>query len=382
MHIGIDASNIREGGGVTNLVEVLRAAEPERHGISRVTVWSGANTLKQIEARPWLDKIHEPLLDRPLPIRKCWQRFALQKVARRNGCDLLFCPGGSYAGSFRPFVAMSQNMLPFEWSEAQRFGTCFRLLKLAFMRKSQTATFQAASGMIFLSKYAANTIAAKVRLHKPSTIIPHGINGAFLAAPRPQRNIDSYPHAEPFRILYVSTITVFKHQWHVAEAVASLRNQGLPLQLDIVGPAYPPAMERLREVLGRLDPNETFIHCVGEVPHKKLAPLYRQADLFVYASSCENMPNILIEAMASSLPIACSNRGPMPDVLGDAGLYFDPESPEQIAGAIRALVTGPEKRSECAARAYEYAMQYSWERCARETFSFIADIATKEAAGR
>jgi glycosyltransferase involved in cell wall biosynthesis len=139
-------------------------------------------------------------------------------------------------------------------------------------------------------------------------------------------------------------------------------------------------MERLREVLGRLDPNETFIHCMGEVPYKKLSAVYRKADLFIYASSCENMPNILIEAMASSLPIACSNRGPMPEVLGDAGLYFDPESPQQIAGAVRALVDDHEKRSEFASRAYEYAMKYSWERCARETFSFIAGIAIKEAA--
>ncbi|MGO9022472.1 MAG: glycosyltransferase family 4 protein [Syntrophobacteraceae bacterium] len=376
MHLGIDASNIRQGGGVTHLVEVLRVGEPEPYGISRVTVWGGVNTLKRIEDRPWLFKIYEPLLDRPLPVRQCWQWFALQKLARRNGCDMLFCPGGSYAGSFRPFVAMSQNMLPFEWWEAQRFGKSFMLLRLAFLRMSQTATFLAADGIIFLSHYAANAIAAKVELNKPSTIIPHGVNGAFLAAPRRQRKIQSYSRSEPFRILYVSDITAYKHQCHVAEAAASLRNQGFPVQLDLVGPApYRPAIERLRKALSRLDPNETFIHCVGQVPHEKLPAVHLQADLFVYASSCENMPNILIEAMASSLPIACSNRGPMPEVLRDAGLYFDPESPEQIAGAVRELMTDQKKRSECAARAYEYAKQYSWERCARDTFTFIADVA-------
>ncbi len=378
MHLGIDASNIREGGGVTNLVEVLRAAEPERYGISRITVWSGANTCKRIEDRPWLNKVHEPLLDRLLLIRQCWQRFALQKVAQQNGCDLLFCPGGSYTGSFRPFVAMSQNMLPFEWPEARRFGACLMLLRLALLRKSQTATFQAADGIIFLSSYAAKTIAAKVRLNESPTIIPHGINGAFLAAPRRQREIRNCSHADPFRILYVSDITFYKHQWHVAEAVASLRSQGLPVHLDLVGPvSFQPAMERLRTSLSRLDPHKTFINCVGEVPHEKLPAVYRQADLFVYASSCENMPNILIEAMASSLPIACSNRGPMPEVLMDAGLYFDPESPEQIARAVSQLTVDHGKRSEFAALAYEYAKQYSWKRCARDTFSFIADVASR-----
>ena len=277
---------------------------------------SGANTFKRIEDRPWLHKVHEPLLDRPLPFRQCWQRFALQKLARSNGCDLLFFPGGSYSGLFRPFVAMSQNMLPFEWPEAQQFGICFMLLRLALLRKSQTATFRNADGMIFLSNYAANRITAKVRFSKSSTIIPHGINEAFFAAPRPQRkirrcHIPSRSGSSTFRILpSINTSGMLPKRPQAFEI-------RFPLQLDIVGPvSYPPAMERLRGALCRLDPDETFIHCVGKVPHKKLPAVYRQADLFVYASSCENMPNILIEAMASSLPIACSNRGPMPEYWG------------------------------------------------------------------
>jgi glycosyltransferase involved in cell wall biosynthesis len=50
------------------------------------------------------------------------------------------------------------------------------------------------------------------------------------------------------------------------------------------------------------------------------------------------MPNILLEAMAAGLPIACSNRGPMPEVLGTAGLYFNPENPAEIACAIRTVI--------------------------------------------
>ncbi len=138
-------------------------------------------------------------------------------------------------------------------------------------------------------------------------------------------------------------------------------------------------MERLNEVLSGLDPEGEFIHCAGEVPHRELPHIYRQADLFVYASSCENMPNILLEAMASGLPIACSNCGPMPEVLRDAGLYFNPESHEQIAAAMKELVTDPIKRAESAALAYEYANQYSWKRCAHDIFSFLADVAAGEA---
>ena len=377
MHLGIDASNIREGGGVTHLVEVLRAAEPERQGISRVTVWSGANTFKQIEDRPWLYKIHEPLLDRPLPFRQCWQRFALQKLARRNGCDLLFFPGGSYSGSFRPFVAMSQNMLPFEWSEARRYGLSKVSFRLALLRRSQTRTFRSADGVVFLSKYAANRISEEVELKREISIIPHGINGNFASCPRGQKEIGSYTPSEPFQILYVSIVDVYKHQWHVAEAIVNLVKRGFPLRLGLIGPAYAPALKKLRESMARFDPDGRIVHYLGPVSYENLPSVYKRADLFVFASSCENMPNILIEAMASGLPIACSNRGPMQEVLGDAGLYFDPELPEQIAGAIEELMTDHGKRSECAARAYEYAKQYSWERCARDTFAFLAEVANR-----
>ena len=82
--------------------------------------------------------------------------------------------------------------------------------------------------------------------------------------------------------------------------------------------------------------------CLGFVPHDDLPSLLAGADLFVFASSCENMPNTLVEAMAIGLPIACSDRGPMPEVLRDGGVYFDPENPESIAAAIETLIRDPE----------------------------------------
>ncbi len=379
MRIGIDASNIREGGGLTHIAEVLRAAEPHRHGVSRVIFWAGAKTLERIHDRPWLEKVHQPLLDRSLPLRRLWQRFLLEKLARQKGCDLLFCPGGSYTGSFRPFVAMSQNLLPFDWSEARRYGMSLKLLKLMMIRRSQASAFREANSLIYLSAHAAQTIRAATGSNRPYAVIPHGIGRDFFAPPRPQRKIENCSNADPFRILYVSTITVFKHHDCVAEAVVRLRREGIPATLDIVGPAYRPSMKRLQRLLGKADPGGMFIRCLGEIPHSSLATVYRRSELFVYASSCENMPNILLEAMASGLPIACSNRGPMPEMLRDAGVYFDPESSGQVTAALRKLILNRARRKECSALAYRYAGAFSWDRCANDILAFLAGSAAGEA---
>ncbi len=70
------------------------------------------------------------------------------------------------------------------------------------------------------------------------------------------------------------------------------------------------------------------------------------------------MPNILLENMAAGLPIACSNRGPMPEVLGDAGVYFDPESVDDIAHAVAKLIHSPFLREELAHRAYSRSQRF------------------------
>jgi glycosyltransferase involved in cell wall biosynthesis len=86
------------------------------------------------------------------------------------------------------------------------------------------------------------------------------------------------------------------------------------------------------------------------------------------------LPNILLEAMASGLPIACSNRPPMPEVLGQAGVYFDPLRPQQIETALRDLFHNAELRRHHAVAAHERAEQFSWSACARDTFRFLGDV--------
>jgi len=376
--IGIDAANLRRGGGVTHLMELLGAADPEPHGISRVVIWGGTQMLHCLPDRLWLDKRHPPELDQGLLQRTLWQRVQLSKAARAAGCDLLFVPGGSYAGHFRPAVTMSQNLLPFDLGELRRYGWSLTSLRLLLLRWTQSRTFRRADGVIFLTQAAKESV---LRVTGPLAgdcpVIPHGLNPRFRMAPKAQQAIDTYTAEHPYRMIYVSIIDQYKHQWHVVKALAALRSEGYPLALDLVGPAYAPAMARLSDTIARCDPQGDWMHYHGAVAYTELHDFYAQAELGLFASSCENMPNILLETMAAGLPVACSDRGPMPEVLGDAGVYFDPECPEDIARTVRKLVASPELRAEKANASYIAALEFDWKRCADETFGFLARVAEK-----
>jgi glycosyltransferase involved in cell wall biosynthesis len=376
MILGIDASNIRGGGGITHLVELLKAAHPLEHGFGKVIVWSGQETLSKIEDRPWLVKSHQPQLDGNLLGRIAWQRYRLSRLAKNAGCDVLFVPGGSYAGSFRPIVAFSQNLLPFDKGESRRYGWSPTGIRLRFLSVTQARTFRRADGLIFLTRHARDAVMRRIGTTAGETrIIPHGIDGRFACPPREQLPIGAYSNARPLRILYVSIIDVYKHQWHVAEAVARLRARGLPVTLDLIGPAYAPAWKRFRQTMSRVDPEGEFVSYSGTLPHDALPLRYAGADIFLFASSCETFGQILLEAMYSGLPIACSERSSMPELLGEAGRYFDPEDPEDIARVLVELIDAPDLRARCAAAAYQRASAYSWQKCARDTFSLLAEVA-------
>ncbi len=374
MHLAIDASNIRAGGGVTHLVELLKAAHPEAHGFSRVVVWAGRATLSEIVPRPWLELRHGLVLDGPLPQRAVWQLVRLPRLVA-DSCDVLFVPGGTCGASFSPFVAMSRNLLPFDPRERRRYGLTPRWFKFHLLEATQSFAFRRAAGVVFLTQAARQAVLRRTGpLRARAAVIPHGVADRFRRPPPPQRPLSGYSAARPFRWLYVSIVSPYKHQWHVAEGVARLRAQGLPIALDLVGPAEPAALRRLQAVLRRVDPSRECIRYHGAVPYGRLHDRYHNADGFVFASSCENMPNILLEAMAAGLPIACSARDPMPEVLGEAGQYFDPEKPESIARALEALTLSHALRADLAGAAYERAERYSWPRCADETFSFLAEV--------
>ncbi len=381
LHLGIDATNIRQGGGITHLSQLLQAGDPIAAGISRVTVLANQATAAALPVRPWLTKVSSPWMEALLPKRILGQQFQLPREIKAAGCDVLFSPGGTLpAWSPVPAVTMSQNMLPFEPVEAARFGRLSLMrLKIWLLRHSQGRSFRRADGLIFLTRYARAAVTHALGGAPCTTaLIPHGIEQRFLQSPRLQRSLVECTVDNPFRVLYVSILMPYKHQVEVARAASLLRAEGILIELRFVGEPWGGYGHQFKALLDELDPEHQFLLWSGAEPFETLHEFYQRADAFVFASSCENLPNILIEAMAAGLPIASSDRGPMPEVLGDAGAYFDPEVFASIATALRVLAIDASLRSKLAESAWHKAAAYSWERCARDTFQFIAQAAKKE----
>ncbi|MBT7442471.1 MAG: glycosyltransferase family 4 protein [Methylococcales bacterium] len=369
--LGIDASRNRSGGAKAHLIGILSECDPAKHGIQEVHVWAFRALLDQLPDYPWLIK-HNPIsLEQSIFRQLGWQATALANEVKSSGCDILFTTDASTLCRFKPMVVLSQDMLSYEPGVMRYFGYGFSRLRLLAILVVQNLAFRRAAGVIFLTRYAGKVIQQSCGLLPAIAYIPHGVDAVF----KHSQAVSSWPVSgeRSIRCIYVSNAEMYKHQWVVVEAISLLRKRGYNLMLSLVGGGNGPAQQLLQDTITVTDPKSVFVKQLEFLPHAELPALLAEADLFVFASSCENMPVTLVEAMAVGLPIACSNRGPMPEVLADGGVYFNPENSEFIAVAIEQIIQSPALRLAIAQRAKTLSQQYNWKRCADETFSFIAE---------
>jgi glycosyltransferase involved in cell wall biosynthesis len=149
----------------------------------------------------------------------------------------------------------------------------------------------------------------------------------------------------------------------VLEAFRKLKERGdIPHQLVVVGKQEG---FRITEELPILPP-EIALHVVftGFLGEKETAALYSGADLFLFASLYEGFGLPPLEAMACGAPVAVSRAASLPEVVAEAGAYFDPYSVDEIAETALKILRDPAGRDRLVRAGRERVTQLTWERSA------------------
>ena len=105
-----------------------------------------------------------------------------------------------------------------------------------------------------------------------------------------------------------------------------------------------------------------------------LASLYKQASCFVYPSLYEGFGIPPLEAMSLGCPVVCSNVSSIPEVVGNAALFFDPENIEQMTQSIEKCLFDSIVRESMVRNGYQQAKKYSWEVTAKKTLEIYTKV--------
>ena len=373
INIGIDATSIVDGGGFTHLYEFLNNYNEEMHQASHnLIIYASKKVLNRLPNHHKFSLRNFSFLNKTRFHRIFFQIFLFDKFLKSE-CDIVFSITGDYIGSFKPYLAMSQNMMLYEREFWREIKNIKERGKFYFNFKRQQKCFKNSEGIIFLSKYAKEYITGSLNIkHKDLSIIHHGISQRFISKKIKLKLIDKYSFSNPFRFLYVSTVHVYKNQWNVIEAISKLRDKGYPVTLTLIGNIiYKPSGKKLKKVSRKFDPDNKFITHILSVPHHEIVDQYFNHDGVIFASSCENMPNILLESMGSGKPIACSYKDPMPEFLKEGGFYFNANSSSSIFEALEKLLTSLNEIKEVSLNNINELKNYTWQNNSYKTIKFL-----------
>lgn len=367
LKVVINAFSARLGGGQTYLRNLL-AYMPERDDLE-VLVY--APTELDLPNHPRLRRMATRWPTTNPLLRALWERLVLPRVLQREQADVLFCPGGVVATpppTGCRVITMFRNMIPFDPSTCKNIPWGLQRLRNVILKRVMLKSMGNADLTIFISDHARGVIEAMTRIKKPVTI-PHGISRAFRSFDQALERPAFLPEGE--YLLYVSRFDVYKHHYEVVSAYAMLPDAlRRRFALVLAGEADLPEAVRVRQLIKRLDLGER-VRLLGSIPYSELPAVYHYAHLVLFASSCENCPNILLEALGSGRPVLSSNVMPMPEFGGDAVAYFSPFDPDDILKTMQKVVTNDDYAQYLAAAAVRRSARYDWESTAKATWAHI-----------
>ena len=217
-------------------------------------------------------------------------------------------------------------------------------------------SIRTADGAHTISRDTWNILQLNYNLDSGSTAyIPNGVEPRFFFSRK-------YESAGPLKLLYAGTWLDQRGIFYLRDALERLSKQIPGLTMTFAGCACPP--EVIQEFFGRKLASTIVVQPV--VPSDRMQELFASHDIFLFPSLMEGLPSVLLEAMASGMPVITTETCGMPDVVEDGfnGLLVQPADASAIEEAVLRLAASSELRQSLGRAAQNTVARYTWERSA------------------
>lgn len=360
MKIAIDISQAIYGTGVSvytkNLVANLIRLHPEDEFIL-----FGGSLRRRLELETLAKKLKGTGKIFSLPptlMDFIWNSLHLWPVEKITGpVDIIHTSDWTEPPSKYPKITTVHDMVPFKYPQ-----TTTQSIRQAH-RKRLAWVIRESSKIIAVSQATKEDLISILKVPSDKIIvIPEGVEDRYCPQPLDIQEVVKrrYKTGEEF-IFTLSTIEPRKNQEALIQAYSIVRQKYPHLKLLIGGRVREDG--HLSDLDGVLTP--------GYIPYTDLPALYSSCLAFVFPSLYEGFGLPPLEAMASGAAVAVSDVSSLPEVVGDAGVLFDPNSIDSIAtGIIEAI----ENRSELRRKSLEQASKFTWERTAEKTYNAYKQV--------
>lgn len=303
-----------------------------------------------------------------LPLLHRWAASSsldLHAWVRRLGLDLWFCPMTNLDPRHLPIP----TVVTIADIQQEYYPEFFTRAELQARALTYGPSCQEATAVIAVSEFSKRCMIERYGLvpEKVHAVYEAGVervdDPARLLTAEELRRKYHLPERYAF---YPANMWPHKNHHLLLLALHRLRQvYGMTLPLVLTGDDL--GQWRKLEAIARHFRLHEDICYLGYVPADDLPGLYRGAAMLLCPSLFEGFGIPLVEAMTLGCPIVAADTASIPEVVGDAGLLFDPRQPDSIATACFQVLTDDNLRQTIVARGRERATHFSWEKAAAET---------------
>jgi glycosyltransferase involved in cell wall biosynthesis len=234
----------------------------------------------------------------------------------------------------------------------------------AYARGMFAAVRSRSTRIICGSRFTADELVRLTGIERSRlTVVHYGVDeGWFMPC------VDAPPHPKPY-FVYLGNIKPHKNLRRLCSAFGRLIDE-IPHDLVLIGrrDGFIHGERDFATVAARFGERLCF---TGELPDDAVRRYVGHATAVVLPSRYEGFGLPALEAMAAGRAVAVSSAASLPEVCGDAAVYFDPDREEEIASALRTLARDGALRDELGQAGRERARTFTWDRCAAETREVI-----------
>ncbi len=295
-----------------------------------------------------------------------WFEISLKRALKKHQIDLFWSPDGFCSLSSDVPQISTIHDLNFEHNPKDlpwMVSRYFRFFFPKFARKAKK--------IITVSEYSKNDIHKVYGVPREKIkVIYNGSNDSY----KPIENIEKqeirlkYTNGKPF-FLFVGSLHPRKNVKRLIEAFEIVSKKNSEIQLIIVGSAM-----WKDEKLPILKSIENRIVFTGHLDTSELTKVMASALALTYVPYFEGFGIPLVEAMYCGVPILAADATCLPEVAGDAAIYCDPFSPEEIANGMFCLLENENLRSDLKEKALKRSRVYSWDNAAKLVWEEIEEL--------
>lgn len=291
------------------------------------------------------------------------------ELARKipRGTDLLWCPNYDFPLLWRGKLMVTVHDL-FHLVMGKGMGS---IPKWAYSHFMFDRLVHRADALLSVSQFTEGELIRLTRVSpRKIKVIHNGVDESWFKVERRQN-----PHSRPF-LLFVGNVKPHKNLGRLLEAFAMIKDR-VPHDLVLVGKKEG-FITGDREVLRQAETFGDRVKFTGVLEDGQLQQYYAFADLLVFPSLYEGFGLPPLEAMAVGTPVACSHAASLPEVCGEAALYFDPSQPQDMADKISKILENRSLRDELVKRGLEWARPFSWDHAASQTVGVLEDLLKRD----